>query len=104
MTQLSLPKPEEKWTKGELNYAKAITKLSEYLNALEETDEVSFGMYEITYYRLREYKEFYGDVSWDAIQKEIVDDGELKQARADEQFKGYYKLRLEIDRLKVVGK
>jgi len=91
-------------TKAQINYAKAIEKLSEYLHTLLEPDAIQFFMYETEYYNLQELKEFYGkDTSWDAIEKEVRDEGHLVKVRSDEKFKGYYKLRLEIDRLKAVA-
>ena len=92
------------WTKAQINYGKAIEKLGGYLRALTEPDAVKFFMYETEYYNLKELKEFYGkDTSWDAIEKEVRDKGHLVKVRGDEKFKGYYKLRMEIDRLKAVA-
>lgn len=92
------------WTKAQINHAKAIEELSKYLHTLTEPDTIEFFMYETEYYDLKELKEFYGkDTSWDAIEKEIVDEGHLVKVRGDEKFKGYYKLRMEIDRLKAVA-
>lgn len=92
------------WTKAQINYGKAIEKLNEYLRSLVEPDAIEFFMYETEYYNLKELKEFYGkDTSWDSIEKEVRDGGHLVKVRGDEKFKGYYKLRLEIDRLKAVA-
>ena len=93
-----------KWTKAQINYGKAIEKLGEYLRSLVEPNVIRFFMYETEYYELKELKEFYGkDTSWDAIEKEVRDEGHLVKVRGDEKFKKYYKLRMEIDRLKAVA-
>ena len=93
-----------KYTRAQIDYAKAIEKLNKYLHTLKQSDSIEFFMYETEYYGLKELKEFYGkNTSWDAIEKEVCDDGHLVKVRGDEKFKGYYKLRLEIDRLKRVA-
>ena len=100
----TISEDKSKWNKGQINLAKAVEKLNKHLHTLTEPDDIEFGMYETEYYDLKELKEFYGkDTAWDAIEKEVKDDGHLVKVRGDEKFKGYYKLRMEIDRLKAVA-
>lgn len=87
--------------KAEERYVTLIEQLSKYLRGIKVRETIPLGDYEGTYKKLRGLKGFYDGAPWDRIQKDIGSDW-LKKVRSDEQFKEYYRIRVEIDKLEVL--
>ena len=88
---------------GVRKYVAAIDDLTAYLHSITKPDLIEFGHYENTYKKLKGVKKFYDNASWDVIEIDVKEQW-LKDSRKDEQFKEYYKLRSEIERLEVLVK
>ena len=91
-------------TKADTNYVKAIEELSLFLTEITpESSDLSVSEFESLYKELRAMQRFWDTTKWDVIEKESGD-VLVKEARSDDCFKKYYKLRTEIDRLEVLVK
>lgn len=89
--------------KSEQKCVELIGKISTFLKGLDKPKTISLSQYEAHYKRLRGIKKFYDNATWDIIEKDVTEDW-LINARKDGQFKEYYKLRIEFDRLEVLAK
>jgi hypothetical protein len=91
---------------SQIEYAKLVEKLSEYLKVDHKTD-VPMTTWEEVYKRLRGIQKFFG-MTWDKIEKELArsefPEDWIPKVRADEAFRGYYKIRLELDKMGVLIK
>ena len=88
-------------TRAMTYYTSAINEVSEYLHTITEPGWIPLNEYESTYKKARALKKFWGDVSWDVIERETKE-GWITVMRSDAHFKVYYKLRMEADRLEVL--
>jgi len=80
---------------AEERMAEQINTVSDYLKVVIP-DKIPVEKYEWYYKKLRGIKQLMEGEPWDEIEKW---DDDVKQARKDESFKEYYKLRMEADRL-----
>lgn len=89
-------------TQADIKYAEAIECFNVFLGK-GIVSAYSPAQFEDLYKELQGLKGFFDTVNWDKI---VAESGEtwIKDLRQDAAFKGYYKLRSEIDRLEVLVK
>lgn len=84
----------------------AMKKINEAVDAVVKFADKYKAGYEAWYRKMVATRKFFDAPSWDHLQRtlESMEEGWLKDLRSDDNFKEYYKLRAEYDRLEVLLK